>query len=48
MADISVGYALLLAKNLKIDNGFPPLVADYWERLQAREGFARAKAAQRK
>ena len=48
MADISVGYALLLAKSLKIDNGFPPQVAAYWERLKAREGFARAKAAQRK
>ncbi len=48
IADISVGYALLLAKSLKIDNGFPPQVAAYWERLKAREGFARAKAAQRK
>lgn len=48
MADISVGYALLLANSLKIDNGFPPQVAAYWERLKAREGFARAKAAQRK
>jgi glutathione S-transferase len=48
MADISVGYALLLAKSLKIDNGFPPKVAAYWERLKAREGFGRAKVAQRK
>ncbi|WP_085809761.1 glutathione S-transferase family protein [Sphingomonas sp. TZW2008] len=47
MADISVGYALLLAKSLKIDNGFPPATAAYWERLRAREGFARAKAAQK-
>jgi glutathione S-transferase len=47
MADISVGYALLLAKSLKIDNGFPPNVAGYWERLKARDGFGRAKAAQR-
>ncbi|WBH16055.1 glutathione S-transferase family protein [Sphingomonas radiodurans] len=47
MADISVGYALLLAKDLKIDNGFKPAVAAYWERLQARDGFARAKAAQK-
>lgn len=45
-ADISVGYALLLAKSLKIDNGFPPAVAAYWERLKRRDGFARAKAAQ--
>lgn len=47
MADISVGYALLLAKSLKIDNGFPPKVAAYWERLAARDGFMRAKSAQR-
>lgn len=47
MADISVGYALLLAKNLKIDNGFPPAVASYWARLKDREAFGRAKAAQR-
>lgn len=47
MADISVGYALLLAKSLKIDNGFPPNVAAYWERIKAREAFGRAKAAQR-
>lgn len=46
-ADISVGYALLLAKNLKIDNGFPPQVAEYWERLKARDGFKRAKGAQK-
>ncbi|THG40618.1 glutathione S-transferase family protein [Sphingomonas olei] len=47
VADISVGYALLLAKSLKIDNGFPPQVAAYWERLKARDGFARAKEAQK-
>ncbi|OWK32955.1 glutathione S-transferase family protein [Sphingomonas mucosissima] len=47
MADISVGYALLLAKSVKIDNGFPPAVASYWVRLKEREGFARAKAAQK-
>lgn len=45
-ADISVGYALLLAKSLKIDNGFPPAVAAYWKRLKRRDGFAKAKAAQ--
>ena len=45
-ADISVGYALLLAETLGLDARFSPAVADYWARLQAREGFARAKAAQ--
>lgn len=47
MADISVGYALLLAKSLRIDNGFPPHVAAYWERLKARDAFGRAKVAQK-
>ena len=46
-ADISVGYALLLARSLKIDGKFPPAVAAYWERLREREGFKRAKAAQK-
>ena len=47
VADISVAYALLLAKHLKIDAGFPPNVAAYWERVSSRPAFARAKAAQR-
>lgn len=46
MADISVGYALLLAGSLKLDSGFPPSVAAYWQRLIARPGFIAAKAAQ--
>ena len=46
-ADISVGYALLLARSLKIDSGFPPAVAAYWDRLRERDGFKRAKAAQK-
>lgn len=45
-ADISVAYALLLASWLKLDANFPPAVAAYWERAQARDGFRRAKAAQ--
>lgn len=45
-ADISVGYALLLADNLRMAEAFPAAVADYWARCQAREGFQRAKAAQ--
>ena len=45
-ADISVGYALLLAENLRMAGAFPPAVADYWARCQARDGFKRAKAAQ--
>ena len=45
-ADISVGYALLLARTLGLDAQFPERVSAYWERLRARPGFKRAKAAQ--
>lgn len=45
-ADISVGYALLLASTLGLDARFTEQTAAYWGRLQAREGFQRAKAAQ--
>jgi glutathione S-transferase len=45
-ADISVGYALLLAQTLGLSERFGPATAAYWERLQARPGFQRAKAAQ--
>lgn len=45
-ADISVGYALLLAETLDLSERFSPTLAAYWARLQAREGFQRAKAAQ--
>lgn len=45
-ADISVGYALLLATELNLHGEFTPQVAAYWERLQARDGYQRARAAQ--
>jgi len=45
-ADISVAYALLLAQSLGMAGEFPPRVAAYWQRMQARDGFQRAKAAQ--
>lgn len=45
-ADISVGYALLLAQHLGLHARFSPAVAAYWQRLQAREGFLNAMAAQ--
>lgn len=45
-ADISVAYALLLARALKLDDAFSPAVADYWTRMSQRPAFARAKAAQ--
>jgi glutathione S-transferase len=45
-ADISVGYALMLAEFLRIGDGGAPRIAAYWERLRTRPAFARAKAAQ--
>jgi glutathione S-transferase len=45
-ADISVGYALLLAAQLGLDADFTPSIADYWARLQARPAFKMAKIAQ--
>lgn len=45
-ADISVGYALLLAQTLGLHERFSPTVSAYWARLQERDGFKRAKAAQ--
>ena len=46
MADISFAYALLLATSLGLQEGFPPKMTDYWARMQTREGFKRAIAAQ--
>ena len=45
-ADISIAYALLLATSLGLSDDFPPAVAAYWARMQARAGFERAVAAQ--
>ncbi|GKT14518.1 glutathione S-transferase family protein [Acidovorax sp. SUPP2522] len=45
-ADVSVGYALLLAEHLALAAAFPPAVAAYWARLRERPAFARAMAAQ--
>jgi len=45
-ADVSVGYALLLAQHLGLSERFTPEVARYWERLRTRDGFGRAMAAQ--
>jgi glutathione S-transferase len=46
-ADISVGYALLLAQHLGLNERFTPSVLAYWQRLQDRDGFKRAMAAQK-
>lgn len=45
-ADISVGYALMLADHIGLTPAFGPYTAEYWQHLQAREGFRRALAAQ--
>jgi glutathione S-transferase len=45
-ADVSVGYALLLAQHLGLRERFTPAVQAYWQRLQDRDGYQRAMAAQ--
>jgi glutathione S-transferase len=45
-ADISVGYALLLAHQIGLQDRMHPAVLAYWERLSQRDGFKRAKQAQ--
>ena len=47
-ADIVNGYALRLADNIGLAKDFGPNVAAYWQRLQARDGYKRAVAAERK
>ena len=47
-ADIVNGYALRLAENIGLAASFGPNVAAYWQRLQARDGYRRAVAAERK
>lgn len=45
-ADVAIGYALRLAEIIGLSAGFGPNVAAYWERLQKRDGYARAIAAE--
>ena len=46
MADVSVGYAVMLALSIGLDEQVTPGMAAYLERLSQREGFQRAKAKQ--
>lgn len=46
-ADISVAYALMLAKALGLGGELPPAVSAYLDRLCARPAFAAARAAQK-
>jgi glutathione S-transferase len=47
-ADIVIGYALRLAGTIGLSRDFGPNVKAYWERLQAREGYQRALAAEQR
>jgi len=47
MADISFSYALLLATSLGLQGEFPAKLKPYWESMQRRNGFTRAKLAER-
>jgi glutathione S-transferase len=47
-ADIVNGYALRLAENVGLAANFGPNVTAYWQKLQARDGYRRAVAAERK
>jgi glutathione S-transferase len=46
MADISIGYAVLLARAAGIGADVPPSMSQYFDRLATRPAFARAKQAQ--
>jgi glutathione S-transferase len=46
MADLCVGYALLLARTLNLEHKFSPEISAYWSRASARSGFVAACAAQ--
>lgn len=45
-ADIVIGYALRLAGIIGLAKDFGPNVTAYWERLQQRDGYQRALAAE--
>ena len=47
-ADPSLGraHALLLASRIGLAKDFTPNVADYWQRLQKRDGYRRAVEAE--
>lgn len=46
IADISIGYALLLAEYLGLEPEFPEPVRRYWRRLKLRDGYRRALDAE--
>lgn len=46
MADISFAYSLLLASSLGLQAEFPTKLTSYWQAMQQRPGFMRAKHAE--
>jgi glutathione S-transferase len=46
VADISVGFALMMAEFIGLNAKFSPAVAAYWQSLKQRDGFRRAIAKQ--
>ena len=46
MADISVAYALLLALSIGMEGELPPHALAWLRRLEQRDGFKAAQAAQ--
>ena len=46
VADISIGYALLLADYLQLSASFRPATTAYWRRLRERPAFLRASAVE--
>ena len=46
MADVSLGYAVMLALSIGLEEQVTPGMRGYFDRLSQREGFRRAKAAQ--
>ena len=46
IADISVGYSLMLSRLLGLHKSWPPTLHAYWDRLRARPAFNAAKQAQ--
>ena len=47
VADVSVGYALMLADYIGLADRFPTTVVQYWQRLSTRQGFLSALERQR-
>ena len=47
MADVSLGYAVMLARSIGLDEQVPEAARAYLDRLSQRPAFQRAKAAQR-